>query len=215
MVETTPCHAGGALPASGIGTAALTKSDSLMVERFNERAAKGLINGLAGLPISHCLARLSRGARTAPPRPYARRAMGGTEIVKRALEAFNSRDAAAMIALMHPDAEFVPITASMEGRVYSRDQIADFLRSIELDWEVFEARPNDFYELADRALALGSWQARGRGSGLELRSQPGAWLATIRDGLIYPWRTYTERAEALEALGIGEPELAKYRTNAC
>ena len=132
-------------------------------------------------------------------------------MVKRALEVFNRRDAEAMVALMHPDTQFVPITAAMEGLVYGREEIRDFLRSIELDWEVFEAQPKEFYELGDQALALGTWYARGRESGLELRSQPGAWLATIRDGLIYRWRTYTERADALEALGVSDGELAKHR----
>ena len=138
--------------------------------------------------------------------------MSSAELVKRWLEAFNRRDEDAMIALSHPEIEFVPITAAMEGRVYcSPEETRDFLRSIELDWEVFEAQPQEYYDLGDRGLALGTWHARGRGSGLELRSQPGAWLATIRDGLIYRWRTYTERTDALEALGVGERELAEQR----
>ena len=66
--------------------------------------------------------------------------MSSAELVKRWLEAFNRRDEDAMIALSHPEIEFVPITAAMEGRVYcSPEETRDFLRSIELDWEVFEA----------------------------------------------------------------------------
>jgi ketosteroid isomerase-like protein len=138
--------------------------------------------------------------------------MEGAEIVKRWLQAFNRRDGDTMIALQHPEIEFVPITAAMEGRVYrSPDETRDFLRSLELDWEVFETEPQEFYEMGDRALALGTWRARGRASGLELGSQPGGWLATIRDGLVYRFRTYTERAEALDALGVSEGELAAYR----
>jgi ketosteroid isomerase-like protein len=138
--------------------------------------------------------------------------MGGAEIVKRWLQAFNRRDGDAMIALQHPEIEFVPITAAMEGRVYrSPDETRDFLRSLELDWEVFETEPQEFYEVGDRALALGTWRARGRASGLELGSQRGGWLATIREGLVYRFRTYTERAEALDALGVSEGELAEHR----
>lgn len=105
----------------------------------------------------------------------------------------------------------MPITAALEGRAYRRDDTHEFVQGIELDWEVFETRPEEYYELGDRALALGTWNARGRGSGLELRAHPAAWVATIRDGLLYRWRTYTERAEALEAFGVGEEELQRYR----
>jgi ketosteroid isomerase-like protein len=134
-------------------------------------------------------------------------------IVKRWLEAFNDRDEEAMIALAHPEIEFVPITAAMEGHVYrSPDETREFLRSIELDWEFFETRPEEFYEVGDWVLALGTWRAKGRGSGLELESHPGGWLATIRDGLVYRWRTYTDPAEALAAVGASErQELAEHR----
>jgi ketosteroid isomerase-like protein len=140
-------------------------------------------------------------------------AMSGAEIVKRWLQAFNDRDGTAMIALAHSEVEFAPITAAMEGRVYrSPDEIHDFLPSLDLDWEFFETRPQEFYEVGDRALALGTWRAKGRGSGLELESHPGGWLATIRNGLVYRWRTYTDPAEALAELGVRERrELAEYR----
>jgi ketosteroid isomerase-like protein len=137
---------------------------------------------------------------------------GAAEIIKRSLEAFNSRDEEGMIALQHPEIEFVPILAAMEGRVYRTPaETREFLRALKLDWEVFETHPEEFYEREDRGLALGTWHARGRGSGLELTSQPGAWFAEIRDGLVRRWRTYTERAEALAALGVGEDELPRYR----
>jgi ketosteroid isomerase-like protein len=141
-------------------------------------------------------------------------AMRPAELVKRNLEAFNRRDAEAMLALYDAEIELVPITAAMEGRVLrGPDDVREFLRGIELDWEVFEARPQQFYEGPDWGLALGTWQARGRGSGLELNSQPGAWLARIRGGLIYRWRTHTERAAALEDLGLGEGQLAGFQVD--
>lgn len=139
--------------------------------------------------------------------------MGAAEIVKRGLEAFNRRDADAMVALQHPDIEFVPITAAMEGRVYGRADTPNFIRSLELDWEYFETHPREYYELGDRALALGTWRAKGRGSGVELGSQQGGWFAEIRDGLVYRWRTYTDRADALRALGVDEERLGEHRVH--
>jgi ketosteroid isomerase-like protein len=140
--------------------------------------------------------------------------MGAAEITKRNLEAFNRRDTEAMIALQHPEIEFVPITAAMEGRIYrGPDETREFVRGLELDWEVFETRPEEFYERGDRALALGTWYARGRGSRLELLTERGGWLAEIRDGLIYRWRTYTDRAEAIAAFGVEPSELDDCRVD--
>jgi ketosteroid isomerase-like protein len=137
---------------------------------------------------------------------------GGAELIRRTLEAFNRRDLEGMLALQHAEAEVVPITAAMEGRVYrGREDMREFLQSIELDWDVFETCPEDYYERGDRALALGTWTARGRGSGVEMTSQRGAWLAQLKDGLVYRWRTYTDRQEALEAFGVPEAELPRYR----
>ena len=113
-----------------------------------------------------------------------------------------------MIALQHPEIEFVPITGALEGRTYRTPaQTREFVRSLDLDWDVLDARPETFYEAEDMALALGTWDACGRGSGLELKAQPAAWVITLRDGLIYRWRTHTDQAEALEAMGITEAEL--------
>jgi ketosteroid isomerase-like protein len=140
--------------------------------------------------------------------------VGGAEIVKRTLEAFNRRDAEAMIALQHAEVEFVPITAAMEGRIYrGPDETREFLRSLQLDWEVFEARPEEYYETSDRGLALGTWYARGRGSQVELLAERGGWFASIRDGLVYRWRTCTDTADALAAFGVGEEELPRYRAH--
>lgn len=140
--------------------------------------------------------------------------MGPAEMLSRSLEAFNRRDEDGMIALQHPEIEYVPITAAMEGRVYNGpEETRAFLRSLQLDWEVFEARPESFYEREDRALALGTWYARGRGSGLELFAQRGGWFVVVRDGLIHRWRTYTEPDSAIDAFGVGSNELPDFRVD--
>ncbi len=146
--------------------------------------------------------------------PYAPRRVKGAALIRRWLEAFNSRDAEAMIALQHSEIEFVPTTAAMEGRVYrSPEETREFLRSLELDWEAFEARPERFYEVGDRALAFGTFHARGRASGAEIPSQRVGWLITVRDGLVYRWRTYTDEAGAMAAIGMTEEQLAEHRVD--
>jgi ketosteroid isomerase-like protein len=73
------------------------------------------------------------------------------------------------------------------------------------DWDFFEARPEDFRDLGDdRLLALGTWRARGRTSGVELTSQPAAWLLEVRDRRVVRMQTFTDRDKALEAAGLSE-----------
>lgn len=119
-----------------------------------------------------------------------------------------------MIALQHSEIEFVPTTAAMEGRVYrSPEETREFLRALELDWEVFETHPERFYEVSDRALALGTFHARGRASGVEIPSQRVGWRITVRDGLVYRWRTYTDEAEVMDAIGMTEEQLTEHRVD--
>lgn len=45
--------------------------------------------------------------------------------------------------------------------------------------------------------------ARLGASGVELE-MPATWIIELRDGKIVFWQTYTDRAEALEAVGLRE-----------
>jgi ketosteroid isomerase-like protein len=134
--------------------------------------------------------------------------MGGAELIRIFHDAFNRRDIEAMIALQHPEIEFVPITANLEGEVYrTAGQIRAYLRSVPLDWDVFESRAEVFYEKGEQALALGTWVAKGRGSGVTLTAQPAAWHVIVRDGLVYRWHAYSDTAKAIEAFGVDEQNL--------
>lgn len=130
------------------------------------------------------------------------------EVVRDMLAATSRRDVEAVIACIDPEFEGIPITAALEGTIYrGHAGMRHFVESLELDWEVFEPLPELFYEVGDRVLALGTWHARGRGGGVELTSQPAVWLADMRAGRILRWRTYTDRTQAFEELGISEAQL--------
>ena len=123
------------------------------------------------------------------------------ELVGLVLEAVNRRDAHALVEVLDPDVELFPILASLEGGYRGHAGARRWLRSLELDWEVYETRLERVYDLGDSALGLGGWRARGRTSGIELHTQPGAWHARVMEGRVVWWRTYTDRAEAFGALG--------------
>ena len=127
------------------------------------------------------------------------------EIMRRFHETFNRRDVDAWLELMHPDVELVPITARMEGTVYrGHAEIRRWLTQFDQDWELFRTAPVEFHDLGDRVLVLGTWDARARTSGVTLDAQPGAWVATMREGKITRQETFTNRFDALEAVGLRE-----------
>jgi ketosteroid isomerase-like protein len=129
--------------------------------------------------------------------------MDNVEIIQQFLEATNRRDVEGMIALMHGDAEFVPITAAMEGVEYrGHAGVRQFMKDLTEHWEFFEAIHEKWQDLGDRVVATGCWHARGKASGVEIDNQPAVWLAYVRDGRIARWRTYTDVDQGLAEAGI-------------
>jgi ketosteroid isomerase-like protein len=61
----------------------------------------------------------------------------------------------------------------------------------------------ELMEGSDSILAVGTLHGRGRGSGVDVEVDL-AFVARLRDGLIRSFRTYTDRADALEAAGLSE-----------
>jgi ketosteroid isomerase-like protein len=131
-----------------------------------------------------------------------------SDVMRLVLDAVNRRDADALVELLDPDVELFPILASLEGGYRGHAGARRWLRSLELDWEVYETRLERVYDLGASALGLGGWDARGRTSGVELHTQLGAWHARVREGRVVWWCTYTDRAEALRSLGRVEAEPA-------
>ncbi len=126
------------------------------------------------------------------------------EIVRRSFTAFTRGDTASFLELLDPDVVWIPLMASLEGRVYrGLDGVRQWLEGVLTDWEFFEAYPEDFRDLGDRVLVFGHWRARGRASGVELE-RVGTWLYEVKGGKIVREQTYTNRAEALKAVGLTE-----------
>jgi uncharacterized protein len=126
------------------------------------------------------------------------------EVVRRSFTAFTRRDTALFLELLDPDVVWIPLMASLEGRVYrGLDGVQQWLEGVLTDWEFFEAYPEDFRDLGDRVLVIGHWRARGRASGVELE-RAATWLYDVRGGKIVREQTYTDRAEAFEAVGLSE-----------
>jgi ketosteroid isomerase-like protein len=127
------------------------------------------------------------------------------EIARRLHRAFNARDRDALAELFDPDVEWIPILARLEGvSIRGHEGVNRWLDELDRDWAEFVTDPQEFRDLGDVVLILGTWHARARYSGLVLDAQPGAWVAQVRNGRVVRQETFTERAEALEAVGLEE-----------
>ena len=105
------------------------------------------------------------------------------------------------------DIEIMPFGATLEGGLYrGHQQVVDWWdNEILPSWEAFEVTAEDFRRAGNRLVVFGHWRARGRTSGIPLE-MPATWVVEIREGKIASWKTFTDRAEALEAAGLSEQD---------
>src|SRR4051794_17357710 len=118
------------------------------------------------------------------------------EMIRGSMEAFNRRDAEAMIAVTHPDSEMFPFRAQLEGQPYCGHQgIRDFFRDMYEDWSSFEVHIDDFQELRGRVLGIGRIEGVSRSSGVAVGGEA-AFLFEFKDGLISKVVSYSDPEEA-------------------
>ena len=126
------------------------------------------------------------------------------EALKAAMEAFNRRDGERFDALLAADAEIVPVRAAVEGTVYrGRDAATQYCAAVDEAWENLRWEVEEFRDGGGWVLALGRIQGRGRDSGATIDAR-GGWVARFCEGRLKTFRTYPDRAEALEAVGLSE-----------
>ena len=131
------------------------------------------------------------------------------EIVRAALDAYNRRDLQAVLEVIDPDAEFIPLRSVLEGTPYrGHDGMRKFFEETGEEWDELRIEGEEWRDLGDRVLVIGHFRARGRSSGVELHT-PAAWLASLRDGRIVYLRAYSDVEEA-----VLESERQRQRTRA-
>jgi ketosteroid isomerase-like protein len=115
---------------------------------------------------------------------------------------FAGDDVEPYLESIHPEVEWVPMMAVLEGRVYhGHEGVRQWFEDLRHDWEVFTPVLEELRPLGDcHFLGLGHWEARGRGSGVDLGGrQPATWLVRTRNGRIDRLQTFTDRDEGLKA----------------
>jgi ketosteroid isomerase-like protein len=129
------------------------------------------------------------------------------EVIRKAWAAASRGDVPGTLERLHADIELVPFGAALHGRVYrGHDGFVHWWENETMaNWERFEVHPQEFQRVGDHILVFGRWRARGRASGVDL-DIPATWVIDVRDGKIARFQTYTDRAEALEAVGLSEQD---------
>ena len=126
------------------------------------------------------------------------------EGVRTAMEAFNRRDAEAFGALFAEDAEIVPVRVAVDGTVYrGPDAASQYCAAVDESWEQLRWDVEEIRDGGEWVLALGHIRGRGRGSGAVIDARAG-WLARFHEGRITNFRTYSDREQALDAVGLRE-----------
>jgi ketosteroid isomerase-like protein len=127
------------------------------------------------------------------------------EVVRRSVDLWNSGDVEALVAAFSDDAELEPAPGFVEGgKLVGRNGLRHFFERLHEAW-----RPGDtvtlgeFREAGDKVMFSFRWQAIGDVSGIETSSE---WIAvdTFRDGVVVRMQIFSDRDEALEAVGLSE-----------
>jgi ketosteroid isomerase-like protein len=125
------------------------------------------------------------------------------ELLRRAFEAWNAGDLEGVIDMSHPDLEFIPLRSQLDGAAYSgAEGMRQFSRDAAEEWEYLRILPDEFRTVGDEIVMLGRFDAKGRGSGVDIEF-PCGWVARVRDGGLAYLRTYSDPQEALRAVGLG------------
>jgi ketosteroid isomerase-like protein len=125
------------------------------------------------------------------------------EVVERMFAAFAERDLGALVELMDPEIEFLPVTANLTtGGVPYRGHagIARYFDDVARVWPELRLFPEEVRDGAREGVVVALGRVIARGGGMILDS-PTGWVFQMRDGRIARLRVYGSHEEAVEAAG--------------
>jgi len=130
------------------------------------------------------------------------------ELHRRWIEAFNSRDIEAVIALCDPSVELDSAFAAIGGGIYKgHDGIRRYFRDYEDAWGTeIRVQPEAYFDLGEQTILFCAMRGRGQHSGADVEmalTQVARW----RDDLLVYFKSYRQREDALSDLGVSAHEL--------
>lgn len=125
------------------------------------------------------------------------------EVVKSCLAARGRGDYLRAIGHFHPDV-VVDLTARPDGQLYGgRRQAASAMRAWVRVWDGYVYEVERMIDAGDVVVVFFRERGRSKDSGVAVQFL-GATVWTVRDGLVVRTKTYTDRKEALDAVGLRE-----------
>jgi uncharacterized protein len=129
----------------------------------------------------------------------------GADLVRRGYEAWNRGDVEAVIQFLHPDIKWEGYTHVPEsGTLLGREEVRSWLERFLEAWEELDIEVTDLIENGDQVIALVSFRALGKESGVEVEGGVDAHIWTVRDGKAVAVRLYQGTREALEEAQLTE-----------
>jgi ketosteroid isomerase-like protein len=123
------------------------------------------------------------------------------EVVRELWDAYSRGDIDRVIALSDP---YVVLVTLEEGPLYGPDAIrANYARWMEAWEEEPETTVDEVIGTGDHVLVIACFQGRGRGSGVRVEQRLYE-VYTLRNGSILRVDEFSDRATALEAVGLRE-----------
>ena len=125
------------------------------------------------------------------------------EIVRAIFRGLENAGVEGMLPFLHEEFEYFP--AEERGSVHGHDGLRRYFRRWMEAWDEFHLRPTEFLDAGDHVFVGAALNGRGRGSGVEVRMEGWqVWL--IRGERAARCEEYSDRAEALEAVGLPEQD---------
>jgi ketosteroid isomerase-like protein len=126
------------------------------------------------------------------------------EIVRLIHEAWNS-DPASILSYIDPEVDFNPglLPPGEDTKYVGHEGVRKWIANVRDMWGTVTVKPQETIEVAsDRVLAIHRWRFEGR-DGIEVEEEL-ATAFTLRDSLVVRVDGFTDRGEALEAVGLPE-----------
>jgi ketosteroid isomerase-like protein len=129
------------------------------------------------------------------------------ELVRRAVEAFNRRDVAALADYSHEELEFVSVLAAVDGEAAEfrgRETWVNYFAVMDETWDGWQVADLQVWDAGDdRVAAILHMRGTGKQSGAPIHQEVGI-AYRIRAGKLWRMRSYSDPSEALEAVGLRE-----------
>ena len=125
------------------------------------------------------------------------------ELVRECCEAFDRDEYEAALGVLHPEISY-ELTHFPDGQIYrGHEGVREAFRIWLGAWEGYRAEREEIIDAGDDVIVATREFGRGKGSGLQLdRLTFGIW--TVRQNKVVRIQFRSTKAEALEAVGLGE-----------